>query len=335
VTFPIDFEDSQDETPKQSEKPTLDSVIQTLEAIDEGGVIPANVYYGLSDLSFSDLRKFEAAWSGLPIDVRRQLVQQLSEASESNIDLNYQALGFLALNDLDEVVRETAIDLLWYEESSEFMNRLVDMAQWDENQQVRARAISELGRFILLGEYEEIPESDAARLQDLMVQFWTTENEELDVRRRALESLSRSSHELVPEAIQEAYDTGDRLMQASALFAMGQSYDQRWSSVVTKEILHNDPAIRYEAARAAGELELSELVSQLGRLAIEDDREIKEVAIWSLGEIGGNHALRLLSALAEDAEEAEDEPLLEAIEDAIASASMVGGMLQFDDDDER
>jgi hypothetical protein len=92
--------------------------------------------------------------------------------------------------------------------------------------------------------------------------------------------------------------------------------------------------MRYEAARASGELEIAEAVPQLGRLSRENDREIQNVAIWSLGEIGGTQAMRLLSVLAEEAEEAEDDDLIEIIEDAIGSASLVGDELDFDFDDD-
>jgi len=134
----------------------------------------------------------------------------------------------------------------------------------------------------------------------------------------------------VPEAIEEAHESDEQLMRVSAVFAMGRSYDERWNETVLREMRNDDPEIRYEAARAAGELEIEEAVTLLGQIAVVDEREIKEVAIWSLGEIGGSQAVRLLTALAEDAEEAEDEDLKEAIEDAIGYASMVGADIDVD-----
>ncbi len=187
-----------------------------------------------------------------------------------------------------------------------------------------------LGRFILLGEYGEIPESEAVRAQDVAINLLNDEVEDIQVRRRALEAISNSSLEFIPEAIEEAYESDEHLMRVSAVFAMGHSYDQRWNETVLREMRNDDPEIRYEAARAAGELEIEEAVTLLGQIAIVDEREIKEVAIWSLGEIGGSQAVRLLTALAEDAEEAEDEDLKEAIEDAIGYASMVGADIDVD-----
>jgi HEAT repeat protein len=110
---------------------------------------------------------------------------------------------------------------------------------------------------------------------------------------------------------------------------MGRSCDEQWEEIVLKELSSLDPEMRFEAARAAGELTLTDATPQLARLARGTDREIKEVAIWSLGEIGGNAALRVLNTLAAEAREADDNDLLEMIEDAIGSASLAGGDLPF------
>jgi len=314
-------------------KPSIDEVISILQQSEgEGEGIPAAIYYGLSDLDDASLQTLEPVWRNLAVDYKRKIVSELAEASEINFDLNFDALGYLALDDLDSGVRSSGIELLWINESLELLSRLIDLAENDESVEVRAAAVSDIGRFILLGEYEEIPESDATRAQDVAIGLLNDLTEDIQVRRRALEAISNSSLDFVIEAIQEAYESDERLMRVSAIFAMGRSYDEQWNETVLRELRNDDPEIRYEAARAAGELEIEEAVTLLGQLAVVDEREIKQVAIWSLGEIGGNHAMRLLSALVEDAEEADDEDLKEAIEDAMGYASMVGSDIDMDFD---
>ncbi len=76
---------------------------------------------------------------------------------------------------------------------------------------------------------------------------------------------------------------------------------------------------------------------RLSLLALDDDREIKEVAIWSLGEIASKEATRTLELLATEAKRANDDELLEAIEDAIGAASLGSGslyLMRFDEEDE-
>lgn len=315
----------------EREQPDLDTTLAAMQAEES---FNAALFYGLSNLSIDDMERVKPVWSGLSTEYRQKLVQQLVDTAETNFDLDYRTLAFYSLKDDEPVVREAAIELLWEDESLEWMGRLIDLAQWDEAISVRAAAASELGRFILLGELGELPEAETVRAQDTVIALLTDEDEDIEVRRRALEAIANCGHEIVNEAIDEAYHSSDERMRASALFAMGRTCDARWESIILREIDSSNPAIRYEAARASGELEIAEAVPQLARLSRENDREIQNVAIWSLGEIGGIQAMRHLSVLAEEAEEAEDDDLLELIEDAIGSASLVGDDMDFDFDDE-
>lgn len=315
----------------QAEKPSLTATLETLKSISEGS-IPATLYYGLSGLSLADLAQLQPVWEAIDPYLRHVLLIELAEASELNFEFDYHELGFFALNDPDGSVREAAIELLWEDESPELMSRLIDIAQWDDSIAARAAATSALGRFVLLGEYEEISDAEAERVQDTIISILTNNDEDVDVRRRALEAISNCGHEIVPGVIEEAYESAERKMQISALYAMGRTYDpDAWGETVLRELSGYDAEMRYEAARSAGELELKEAVPGLGRMAVDDEREVQEVAIWSLGEIGGREAIRVLSALVEDAEVSDDESLVEAIEDAIGNASLVGESLDFDD----
>jgi HEAT repeat protein len=317
----------------EHEQPDLDTTLAVLQANQED-TFNSTIFYGLSNLSVDDIERLKPVWEGLSPEYRQKLAQQLVETAETNFDLNYRALGFYGLTDDEPGVREASIELLWEDESLELMGRLIELAQWDEAISVRAAAASELGRFILLGELGDLPESEMIRIQDTVIALLNDEDEDVEVRRRALEAIANCGHEIVDEAIDEAYHSSDERMRASALFAMGRTCDARWEPIVLREIDSSNPALRYEAARASGELEIAEAVPQLARLSRENDREIQNVAIWSLGEIGGSQVMRLLTALAEEAEKAEDDDLLELIEDAIGSASLVGDALDFDLDDD-
>lgn len=305
------------------EKPNIGTTLEVLKA-DDNNITPQQLYYGLSSLTPSEVTQLAEIWETIDPQKRISLLTDLAEASELNFEFDYRELGFFALNDLDANVREAAIELLWEDESIELMNRLIDIAQWDEAVRVRVAATIALGRFALLGEYGEIPEQAATQVQDVIVGILTNENEETDVRRRALEAIANSSHDTVNESIQEAYAGSEQKMKVSAIYAMGRSYDMVWRDVILREIDNDDPEIRYEAVRAAGELDLKEAVSRLGHIATNDERQIQEAAIWALGEIGGREALRILSALAQDAQNVHDESLLEAVEDALGNASLIG-----------
>ena len=327
-----DFYDDEDEI-SEREQPDLDTTIAALKE-NTDGIYNATIFYGLSGLSADEFARVKPTWDGLDAEFRYKLVQQMADLSETNFDLDYEIIGQYALDDSNPDVRAAAIELLWDDESVTMMNRLIEMAQWDEAIGVRAAAASALGNFILQGELGEMDEHETARAQDAVVSLLNDEDEDVDVRRRALEAIANCSHEIVEGAIEDAYNSSDERMKASAIFAMGRTADDRWENIILREVDSSNPAFRFEAARASGELEIQEAVPTLGRLARENDAEIREAAIWSLGEIGGSQALRILSALAEEAQDLDDEDLMEQIEEAISSASLPGGDLDFDFDED-
>jgi HEAT repeat protein len=312
--------------------PDLETTLTAMR--DSDGTVNSTIYYGLSGLEHADIVQLALTWDALDPVYRRKILQELLDAAEANVELDYSALGAYALVDADPGVREAAVELLWEDESVALMDKLIDMAQVDDAIEVRAAAASALGRFILLGELGDLPETETARAQDAAVRILNSGSEDIDVRRRALEAISNCGHEIVEGAIREAYDHPDRRMNASAVFAMGRTYDDQWSEFVLQQLDSEDAEMRYEAARAAGELEIEEAVRPLTRLALDDDREIKEVAIWSLGEIGGKEATRVLERLLTEAKRTKDEELLETVEDALATAQMGGSLYLMKMDDE-
>lgn len=319
----------------EQQRPDLDTTLGALR--DNDGSVTSTIYYGLSGLDERGIEGLAPVWAGLTPEYRRKLLRELIETSEANFELDYRALGHFALGDDDSGVREAAIELLWEDESLPLMRRLIGLALEDEATNVRAAASSALGRFILLGELGDLPETETGKAQDAAVSILNNMDEDVGVRRRALEAISNCGHEIVEEAIREAYDSGDHRMQISAVFAMGRSYDEQWGDYVRQQLDSDDPEMRYEAARAAGELELEEAVPGLIRLALDNDREVKEVAIWSLGEIASREAVRVLERLATDAKRHGDDELLEVIEDALGSASLGGGsllLMRLDQEDE-
>jgi HEAT repeat protein len=130
----------------------------------------------------------------------------------------------------------------------------------------------------------------------------------------------------VATAIDRAYTDGDDLLRVSALFAMGRSLDpDRWGESVIDDLGNTNAEIRFEAVRSAGELQLDEAVSALALLLDDPDGDVLEMAIWSLGEIGGEEARRILEEKLESA----DEDLSELIEDALSNAELMDGIFEF------
>jgi HEAT repeat protein len=318
------------------EVPALEATLDALRAA-EGEVIGATIVYGLDGLTDDQVAEVWSVWQSLDVDVRRRVLLALIESAETNFELDFRSIGYMALGDESPVVRALAIDVLWEDESPHLLDRLLQMATRDESVEVRANAASALGRFALLGELTELSADDLTRVQDTLVEIHFDTQEDTEVRRRALEALANSTHEAVDDAIVEAYQSDDPRMRVSAIFAMGRTADPQWTPQVMAELESDEPELRFEAARAAGELELQDAVPILAQLAFEADVETRDTAIWSLGEIGGKEAVRVLKVLADEADERDDEDLHAAIEDALASAELGGDLnlylLRLDDEE--
>ena len=310
-------------------EPDFASVLKALA--DESQPISAETVYGLSGLDRDRLNQLEQRWLSLSASRRRQLLQLLNDSSEANFEMDFRDINHFALKDFDSEVRQYAIEGLWEDESLLLMHKLVQIANHDHSLDVRGAAITELGRFILLGEYGDIPEEQVVLARDAVLNALHMD-EEPDLRRRALEAIANSSHEGVRDMIEEFYNHEDLSMRMSAIFAMGRTCDQDWAPEILSELQSEIPEMRYEAARAAGHTELAEAVPYLLRVIDEtDDAEILEVSIWALGEIGGDRARKALTEIMAHAEAQGAEQIYEAAREALDAASLPGeDLLLFD-----
>lgn len=296
------------------------ALLQNLEA-----PFTAEAIYALSDLAGEQLTAFRSLWANLPVERRRQLITRLVDTAETNFELDFSSIIHPALDDPDTEVRVSAVEGVLEEAPNSIIERLMRLAQNDPFSEVRAAAARALGQFVLKGELGKLPDALNLRLQDTVLALYRNIHEDLDVRRRALEAAGNCGREGVADLIREAYYADEMSMRVSAVFAMGRSCDDdAWAAIVLDELSSDHPEMRYEAARAAGELELRRALPRLSELAFEDDREIQEMAIWSLGEIGGTAASKVLNQLAELAEESDDDELADAVAEAQGVAALAG-----------
>lgn len=311
-----------------------DSATMTIDALlaklrDESRLPDVAVIHRLSSLPDEEVEQLGQEWRNLPPGRKQWLLQQCIEASEADFELDYEALGEMALNDSDNAARALAIGCLWEVMTPALMRRLVNLLDRDDSEEVRAASAISLGRFVLKAELGKFPAEIAESAESLLLSICEEAADTLEVRRRALESLAYSGREEVSSLIEEAYYHADDLMRASALHAMGRSADELWGPYLLEEMLNQSPELRYEAVYALGELELEEAVPELVKLLlIEPDVEVQTGIIWALGEIGGEQALR---ALERASKSTENEALLDAIEDAVAAATLTRSLLDLVD----
>lgn len=302
---------------------SLQSVLDAL--LDESRELTSQHLYRLSDLEEEEIQELEAVWDEVPLQQRRSLLEDLEELTAQDMVLSYEHVCRTFVKDDDPLVRLPAVRILWEFEAPDLIPLFVDLMETDPEVGVRSSAASALGRFVYLGEVEELAQEQlrlvVRRLLDVIEGF-----DHPLVRRRALESLGYSSHDRVPTLIEEAFTSGDDEWIASALFAMGRSADPNWRGEVLGRLDDLNPNIRFEAVRAAGELELDDASPTLLELLDDPSDSVRLASIWALSQVGGQGVRASLNALLRDTE---DEVEADLIADALDNLTFTEGFDQF------
>ncbi|HTP09777.1 MAG TPA: HEAT repeat domain-containing protein, partial [Anaerolineae bacterium] len=289
-----------------------------------------------SGLDKAQLEQVTATLNTLPADRRAATMQHLVDLGDDTFEVDFNAIFRVGLYDTDPAVRASAISGLWEDVDPALIAPLLSLLQTDESDAVRAAAASVLGHYVYEGELEELDEAKVQPIVTALKAIYRDVAQPIEVRRRALESLGFLSDDDTSQLITQAYHHANDRLKLSAVFAMGRSLDaERWGSIVMEELAAPDPEMRYEAARAVGEMEYAPAVRKLGELLEDVDEEVQLVTVWSLGQIGGEKAKQLLLAVLES----DAEHLHEEAEDALAELEFKGDnldftMFDFDEDEE-
>jgi HEAT repeat protein len=246
------------------------------------------------------------------------------DMAEESVDFDFRDVFSACLRDADPEVRLSAVEGLWEDDRPRTMRQLLEMLDHDQDNAVRASVALSLGRYAYQASLDELRAEDAANLRASLVAAARNLDIHTDIRRRAVESVGYFDGSDVDEAIAGAYATGNKRLKASALAAIGHSLDPRWLPILQAELGSAEPELRYEAARASGELgeAAQSLVPLLVPLASSDDIEIYGAAIWALGQIGGKVSLQALRRIVEGG----DEDRRQAAEEALGEIEVDDGM---------
>lgn len=269
----------------------------------------------LSVLSPEELGLFREAWARMGTTRQRQIMEKLVALAEENCRLNFDDIFRAYLNDPDEIIRVKSIEGLWECEDRSFIDPLITLLREDGKELVRAAAAVALGRFAMLAELGKLRPEDGDKVQKALLSAIDNAEEQLEVRRRAIEAISPLSLPEVKDIIRRAYDSENAKMRASALYAMGRHCDPVWLPTLIKEFASRDAEIRFEAAVACGELGDDEAVPHLVRLVCDSDSQVQLSAIAALGHIGGSEAEEALRKCLEHPDEYVRDAAKEALEE--------------------
>ena len=308
---------------KSSTSPTSLPLQKLLDALlDTDQPLHPRFLYRLSDLEPAEIKHLKEAWPRLPQWRRQALLEDIEEIGSTDTLLDFGAFCRLTVEDEDARVRLLAVRVLWDYQDNTLIPLWLEMLKTDPDAEVRAAAATALGLYVYLGEIEELPEKTLHNLEDHLLQVLQG-NDETHVRRCALEALGFSTRPEIPALIETAYASTDKDWIVSALFAMGRSSDHKWQPKVLAMLEHKLPVIRSEAARAAGELEMTQAAPILVDLLKDPDDTTRAHSIWSLSQIGGEGVREILEQMVEETEDEDELTLLEeALENLTANESL-------------
>jgi len=264
----------------------FDEVVRAL--LDRDEVLDPLYLYRLSDINQVDLSVLKEIWEEIHLKRRRALMEDLEQLTDTNTLLSFEPVFRLALHDSDEQVRFFAIRAIEVFDTDDLIPYFLSVLTDESSVDLQAVTASVLGKYVYRGELDKISKDQQTEIEDHLLDVLENEGD-LEVQRRALEAISFSSRDEVRDQILRAYQSDEDEWVASALFAMGRSYDHDYCDMVVDKLRHTSPKIRLEAVRACGELTIEEAVPSIVDL-LNDLPDIRKAAIWTLSQIGGEEA---------------------------------------------
>ena len=201
-----------------------------------------------SDISFDNLELIKTIWADVDPTRKYNLLKDLESLMEADTLVCCDDFGYFALGDDDPLVKSQAIHLFWETSDAKLISTFIEFLKNYPNDEVKQAAASVLGRFVLLGELDEIPEESANQVQDFLIsEYLSTPN--ILTKQRILESLGYSSREKVDQFIKLALKKNEKEWQLAALLAISRSVDPKWGKVVMEKLNDIDPDIQIEAIK--------------------------------------------------------------------------------------
>ena len=305
---------------------TFNSVLETLLA-PKKDIPQAHLQY-YSDLDPKSMRLFLDAWKNVPVDRKTLLLDKLTAYLDEDTIVSYEDIGKALLDDPEAEVRARAFSLLSESDNPRLVDKFVEIFQGDTDLAPRLKAANLLGKFVLLGELEELNEKHLRKIEEALLSIIRSD-ENPALRRAAVEAFGYSGREDAVAIIESAFEREDPLWVSSALRAMGRAHDNRWDDSVVSKLLDADPRVRFAAAEAAGELSIEEAGPILLKM-LEDEEEDDNVtmaAIWALSQIGGEDARAYILNMLDNTD---DEDVAEFLEDALDNLDFNEQLNRFD-----
>lgn len=268
----------------------------------------------LSDLSAHEMAIFREKWPAVPARRRGEIMKKLVQLAEENFELNFDRVFAACTGDPEAAIRVRAAEGLGDSEDPAYIEALARLLENDDEVEVRVAAARFLAGYSMMAAHNRLRPRQVDRVAGSLLAAINNKGENIDVRRRALESAGPLCLPEVKSAMRDAYEGNIHLLRVSAIYAMGQNCDPQWLPLLLEELYSPNPESRYEAATACGELGQDEAVAHLAPLTRDPDFQVRMAAVDALGKIGGEESRETLKECARSDDPRMSEAAREALE---------------------
>lgn len=251
----------------------------------------------LSSLNKEEIEYLEKKWQKADLKRRRQIISHLVELTLKHFSLDFTEIYRFCLREKDAKIRAESITALADEENPLLINNFVSILKEDSSKEVRIASATALGKLSLLGELGNISEKNTDTVYNALLDVLDEKKENASIRASALEAIAPLNKPRVKGLIEEAYHSKEEVMKISAIRAMGLNCNRMWLTALIDELQNDDDKLRYEAAKACGELGEEDGALYLIDLIEDENPRIIEASIRAIGEIGGKEAKEILTRL--------------------------------------
>tara|TARA_Y100000588_G_scaffold19367_1_gene19863 strand:+ start:14355 stop:15182 length:828 start_codon:yes stop_codon:yes gene_type:complete len=258
--------------------------------------------------------QFQLAWESLSTDRKKETLDELTNLSESDIEMDFSLIFLIGISDKNPLIRETSVLGLWESNDRSLIKPLITLLKDDPSNQVRQAAAMTLATFTQRSQEGKLIHRDSEQIRKALLYAIGDESSDIDTKRRSIETIAHFGSTGIENIILNAHNSHDSKLRQSAIYAMGRTSEAQWIKSLTGNLKDPDPAIRYETASSLGELGDETIIPYLTELLTDDDAEVKASALRSLGQIGGSLAKEIISDYLDDEDNIIKESAVSAME---------------------
>lgn len=307
-------------------------IVNVLDAF-AGGELPSQATVAvLSDLDREDAATVAARWQTIAPEMRLGIIALALDIATSNIEMDFQRLAYIALEDPVPGVREAALYVLNDLGGRDTASRITSVLARESNPGVIAAAASAAAPYVLQNELGQLDSATGDQLLAALRDQASAEPLPPEVLPPLVEAAAYAARPWVDELIRTASYSDDRPARIAAVVAMGRTADPAWLEPLEELLESEDAEVRQRAVEACGEIASAEAVDMLAPLLDDDNLDVAAATLNALAEIGGPEALRHL----QDFHDRVPESLQQDLDDAreAASGEIYNMSSVMEDDDE-